>query len=92
MLAACETAGGRLVDAHALQSLANAFVASGTRNLVVTLWPVADEAARAWSEAFHRALTAGGTPSAAAAKAREALRRSGTSVAEWAAFRFVGRD
>jgi len=92
VLAACETAEGRFVDAQALASVSNAFLASGTRNLCVTLWPVEDGAARRWSEAFHRELAGGVPPSQAALRAREALKRDGTPVSEWAAFRFAGRD
>ncbi len=92
VLAACETAEGRFVDAQALQSVSNAFLAAGTRNLCVTLWPVEDAAARAWSQAFHEALERGARPSEAVAGARDALRAAGVSVAEWAAFRLVGRD
>lgn len=92
VLAACATADGRFVDAQALGSISNAFLASGTRNLCVTLWPVEDGAARRWSEALHRELAQGAQPSMAVLRAREALRRDGTPVSEWAAFRFVGRD
>jgi len=92
VLAACETAEGRFVDAQALSSVSNAFLASGTRNVCVTLWPVEDGAARDWSAAFHAELARGAKPSQAAAAAREALRRNGTPVSEWAAFRFTGRD
>jgi tetratricopeptide (TPR) repeat protein len=92
VLAACETAEGRFVDAQVLDSVANAFLASGTRNLCVTLWPVEDGAARRWSEAFHAELARGTRPAEAARRAVDALRRDGTPVSEWAAFRFVGRD
>lgn len=92
VLAACETADGRFVDAQALVSVSNAFLASGTRNLCVTLWPVEDGAARRWSEAFHAELSRGTRPADAARHATESLKRAGTSVSEWAAFRFVGRD
>lgn len=92
VLAACETAEGRVVDAQAMSSVSNAFLASGTRNVCVTLWPVEDGAARDWSAAFHAELARGVMPSRAAAAARDALRRNGTPVSEWAAFRFTGRD
>lgn len=92
VLAACETAEGRFVDAQALSSVSNAFLASGTRNVCVTLWPVEDGAARDWSAAFHAELLRGVKPSQAAAAARNSLRQNGTPVSEWAAFRFTGRD
>ncbi len=92
VLAACETAEGRFVDAEGLQGVARAFLESGTRNLLVTLWPVEDGAARDFSRAFHRALIAGEGPADAAASARARLLREGRPAADWAAFRVIGRD
>jgi len=92
VLSACATAEGRFVDAEGLQGVARAFLESGTRNLLVTLWPVEDGAARDFSRAFHRALLAGEAPSAAAASARARLIREARPVADWAAFRVIGRD
>jgi CHAT domain-containing protein len=92
VLSACETAEGRFVDAEGLQGVARAFLESGTRNLLVTLWPVEDGAARDFSEAFHRALIAGELPADAAASARASLVRKNRPAADWAAFRMIGRD
>lgn len=92
VLSACETAEGRFVDAEGLQGVARAFLESGTRNLLVTLWPVEDGAARDFSRAFHRALIAGEAPADAAASARSRLIREGRPAADWAAFRVIGRD
>lgn len=92
VLSACETGGGRYADGEGLFGVARAFLEGGTRNLVVTLWPVEDRAARDFSLAFHRALDEGQHPSQAASSARRALRAAGRSSADWAAFRFLGRD
>jgi CHAT domain-containing protein len=92
VLSACETGGGRYSDGEGLFGVARAFLEGGTRNLVVTLWPVEDGAARDFSLAFHHALDAGMRPSQAASAARSALRAKGRSSADWAAFRFLGRD
>jgi hypothetical protein len=92
VLSACESGGGEMVDAQGLQGLARAFLESGTRNLLVTLWPVEDRAAQAFATAFHRGLAEGKCPSRAASRARSALRRSGMAAADWAAFRLLGRD
>ena len=92
VLSACETAEGHFVDAEGLQGVARAFLESGTRNLLVTLWPVEDGAARDFAEAFHRALIAGELPTDAAASARSRLIREGRPAADWAAFRVIGRD
>ena len=92
VLAACETGRGQALDAEGQQSMARIFLESGTRNILVTLWPVADEAARRFGECFHDALGAGASPSEAARRARTALRAAGAPAAEWAVFRLVGRD
>lgn len=91
-LAACETGGGRFVDALGLQGIARAFLEGGTRNLLVTSWPIADDAARTFALAYHRALLAGRRPSEAASDARAELRAGGASAADWAAFRALGPD
>ena len=92
VLSACESGGGRLVDSHGLQGLARAFLEGGTRNLIVTQWPVEDRAARLFALSFHQLLKQGNTPSRAARGARAQLRESNHSAADWAAFRFLGRD
>lgn len=95
VLSACWTGGGRFVDAEGLLGMARAFVGAGTRNVVVTLWPVDDAAAAEFGAAFHRALhEQGESPSAAraCAAARRRLRELGFERSGWAAFRLVGRD
>jgi CHAT domain-containing protein len=92
VLDACETAGGRFVDAEGLQGVSRAFLESGTRNLVVTLWPVDDGSARDFARALHRALMNGDRPSDAVDRARRELRAAGQSAADWAAFRAIARD
>jgi len=92
VLDACETAEGRFVDAEGLQGVCRVFLESGTRNLLVTMWPVEDQAARIFAEEFHRELLSARLPSEAAASAREHLRSRGFPSADWAPFRFVGRD
>lgn len=92
VLSACETGGGQFVDAQASLGVAHAFLESGTRNLIVTSWPVEDRAARAFATHFHAALAKGHSPSRALVIARESLRASGASTADWAAFAIVGRD
>lgn len=92
VLSACETAGGRVIDAEGAHGVGRAFLEAGTRNLLVTLWPVRDGAARAFALAFHNALEGGAAPSAAARAARQELREGGLPPADWAAFRLMGRD
>jgi tetratricopeptide (TPR) repeat protein len=92
VLSACATAEGRYADAQGLGGMARAFLESGTRNVLVTLWPVEDRAAQAFSLAFHGSLASGALPSRAAREAREALRQGGWGPAAVGAFRLLGRD
>jgi len=70
---------------------------AGARTLVSSLWPVEDEATRAWMEAFSRARFVAGVDTAAAVRAasREVLRRrrdagDTTHPFHWAAFVATG--
>ena len=92
VLSACETGGGRYSDGEGLFGVARAFLEGGTRNLVVTLWPVEDQAAHDFAVNFHRALKSGAPPSQATRLARTQLRAAKRSDRDWAAFRFIGRD
>ncbi|MDP6540369.1 MAG: CHAT domain-containing protein [Planctomycetota bacterium] len=92
VLSACASAEGRFVDAEGLLGFARALLDGGARNLLVTLWPVTDDAAAAFTPIFHDALCAGASPALAAREARAALRSAGRPAADWAAFRALGRD
>ncbi len=91
-LGACESGGGDFVDAEGLQGLTRAFLESGTRNVVVTLWPVEDGAARDFALAFHAELRSSASPACATHRARRALAARGAAPSVWAAFRLVGVD
>lgn len=92
VLSACESAGGRDLDAEGLQGLSRALLEGGVRDLLVSPWPVRDQAAAAWTPAFHAALQSGASPARAARSARSTLRTSGRPVSDWASFRLLGRD
>ena len=92
VLSACGTAEGRLKDSEGVQGLARAFLEAGTRNLLVTQWPVDDAYASRAAEFFHAALEDGRHPSEAARITRLSLREEGAPYADWAAWRLLGRD
>jgi hypothetical protein len=95
VLSTCWSGGGEFVDAEGLFGMARAFLGGGSRNVVVTLWPVEDAAAAQFGAAFHRELKAQGehpSPARACAAARRQLAREGFDRAGWAAFRAMGRD
>ena len=92
VLSTCASGSGVRVDAEGQLGLARAFLASGTRNVVVTLWPIEDRAAPRAALRLHEELRAGASPARAVARARAWLRGAGAGVAEWAAVRLIGRD
>jgi hypothetical protein len=92
VLSTCWSSSGARVDAEGQLGLARAFLSSGTRNVVVTLWPIEDRSAPRSARLLHEALRAGATPSRAAARTRASLRSAGASPSEWAALRLLGRD
>jgi CHAT domain-containing protein len=92
VLAACETAGGRSIDAEGAHGVARAFLEAGTRDLLVTLWPISDSAAQTFALAYHESLRSGSSPARAAQEARRHLRSLGHGPQDWAAFRAMGRD
>ena len=93
ILSACSTATGNRVGAEALSGLASAFTYAGARALLVSQWPVADDAARRLTTLAVRERAVGRA---------EALRRAMNSVAKdpahpewadpaaWAVFELIG--
>lgn len=59
VLSACETALGRLASTEGVIGLARALFIAGARAVVVSLWPVHDDATALLMEYFYRALLAG---------------------------------
>jgi len=92
VLTACDTAGGRFIDGEGMHGISRAFLESGTGNLVSTLWPVEDGAARDFARRLHAGLVNGASPARATAAARRGMRADGAPAADWAAFRFMGQD
>ena len=90
VLAGCESAGGRVLDGEGVLGFTRAFLRSGTRGVVATLWPVGDETAREFGVALHESLIAQRSPATAVREAGQQLREAG--VADWAAFQLLGRD
>ena len=95
ILSACNSAAGSEPGAPQLSGLATAFVRAGARNLLVSSWPLRDDAATQLTVATLR-------ESAAGYPRPEALRRAMMALADdpaipdaahpaiWAAFSFVG--
>ncbi len=91
-LGACASGSGVQVDGEGQLGLARALQAGGSRNLVVTLWPVSDKGSAEFGKAFHAALAMGLPPSQAVDQARGQLRDSGHPMRDWAGFVHLGLD
>lgn len=97
VLSACNSGGGVPVTSEGIVGLRRSFQVAGVRNLVVSLWPVADESTRAWMNAFYRELwSSQHDPTVAALGASRSLlaerRRAGRSIHPfyWGGFVAVG--
>lgn len=77
VLSACETARGEPKAGEGVESLARAFLYSGARGLVASLWQVEDRAAALTMATFYAGWLEGNLPPAAALReAKLALRRN----------------
>src|SRR5262249_27623393 len=59
VLSACETATGRLQGAEGIANLARAFLLSGARSVVATLWQIDDTFSSVMMRQFYKHLAAG---------------------------------
>jgi len=76
VLSACQTALGREVRGEGLVGLTRAFFYAGARRVLVSLWPVEDEATAELMRRFYRGLLAENLrPAAALHAAQASLRR-----------------
>jgi CHAT domain-containing protein len=91
VLAACETAAGRLARGTGVMSLARAFLYAGAHSVVATLWPIDDKESGSLFLAFHRQWIGGLAPAQALRAAQLEALHAGHAPREWAAVvTFVG--
>jgi CHAT domain-containing protein/Tfp pilus assembly protein PilF len=93
-LSACETGLGRLERGEGVVGLTRAFLATGARSVMVSLWKVSDQSTALLMERFYRDLLKdGATGAAALARAKRALLRKPEtrSPFHWAPFVLVGK-
>ncbi len=72
VLSACETARGGLFQSEGVVGLARAFMHAGAPRVIVSLWPVDDEATRALMGAFYARWKEGKMPTAKALREAQA--------------------
>jgi tetratricopeptide (TPR) repeat protein len=93
VLSACDTERGQLLRGEGVRSFSRAFLASGARSTVTTLWRVPDAPTAAFMKAFYYELQRGEPRDAALQTAKLRFARSGTDLADphyWAAFVLTG--
>ena len=89
VLSACETAVGALEGEEGIANLSRAFLLSGARTVISTLWQVDDDASLFLMKHFYAHLAEHKTPAyALTAAKRDFLRTFGSKAApfDWAAF------
>ena len=85
LLNACDTARtGRQQGLNPFAGVATALVLAGLPAVVAMQFPISDEAAIAFSEAFYRLLAAGKSVDTATAEGRMAIRLQDSGSLEWA--------
>jgi len=93
VLSACETGLGEVQAGEGVLGLRRAFRVAGARTLIMSLWPVEDQATREWMKALYRARLRDGKSTAEAVREAsleilERRRRKGRSTHPfaWGAF------
>lgn len=92
-LSACETGVGRWVRGEGVVGMQHAFLAAGARNVVVTLWQVADQSTADFMQQFYAGIKAGQPAAVALARVKGEWIRAGGERAHpwrWAPFVLVG--
>jgi CHAT domain-containing protein len=94
VLAACDTASGKLSRSEGPLSLARPFLAGGVPSVVATLWEIEDTSSAELLVRFHRAIASGHRPDEALRDAQIALIQGSDEALRdprvWAAFEVVG--
>jgi CHAT domain-containing protein len=86
VLSACATATGPSQALGNPLTLSEAALTAGARVVIASLWPIEDESAATFSEAYYRALVESGEPVRALSEVQNSLIEAGRPPSEWAAF------
>ncbi|MDN3025892.1 CHAT domain-containing protein [Streptomyces sp. S.PB5] len=86
VLSACDTGLGAIGDPQGHASLRAAFLRSGARPAIGSLWKVPDDDTHMLLRRFYAALAVGSGKAEALRRARLAMQRAGADPASWGAF------
>ena len=95
VLSCCHSACGKILTAEGVVGIARAFLGSGARSVVMSLWAVDDEATKAFMEIFYKCLIREeNSASEALHLAMKTMRESPLykDVNDWASFVLLGDD
>ena len=93
VLSACESGLGKIVKGEGIVGLTRGFIYSGARNIVVSLWQVADKSTSELMIEFYRNILAGKSFSSSLREAKLKLIKDGTYSypLEWSPFVLIGK-
>ncbi len=93
VLSACETGLGKVVKGEGIIGLTRGWLYAGAKNLVVSLWKVADQSTSEFMVKFYDLLFSGKTKAEALQQAKLEMikERKYTEPFYWAPFILVGR-
>ncbi|MBC7975162.1 MAG: CHAT domain-containing protein [Myxococcales bacterium] len=93
ILSACDSGTGKVTYGDEVLGLARGLLAAGARAVIVSLWPVNDQATRVLMTELHRQLQTGARPADALRDAQLALRKlDASAVAEELTARGIPTD
>ena len=90
VLSACNTGSGRLVVGEGVLGMSRAFLLAGSRSVVVSLWPVADETTALLMKQLYRNKQAGKRTAEALREAALEVRKRHPHPIFWAPFIVIG--
>ena len=94
VLSCCHSGRGRISKGEGMVGIARAFLAAGSRSVLVTLWAIDDEATMVFMKKLYEHLKEGKTAGAAVHHSMKSLRESEefSEMRYWAPFQLIGDD
>ncbi|XP_044169809.1 tetratricopeptide repeat protein 28-like [Acropora millepora] len=94
VLSCCHSGRGRILKGEGVVGIARAFLASGARSVLISLWAIDDETTMMFMKSFYQHLKEGKTASVAVHQAMNSLRESKkfSEMRYWAPFQLLGDD
>lgn len=90
-LSACETGFGEVVKGEGIMGMSRAFIYSGSKNLVVSLWSVPDRNTAVLMDDFYKALAQNHSiPEALRIAKLDLIKSSANQPEQWAGFIHIG--